>query len=76
MNSPSGVHSGETYRLPLPWVTCVVSFKSKDMIQTLSPPLRSETNATFLPSGLKRGCMSYARPLVSRVAAPPVIGMV
>lgn len=62
--------------MPLPWVTWVVSFRSSDMIQRLSPPLRSEMNATFLPSGLNRGCMSYGSPLVSRVAAPPLIGMV
>src|SRR5918999_1761396 len=46
------------------------------MIHTLSPPDRSETNATRLPSGLKRGWTSYAIPLVSRVARPPAIGIV
>src|SRR6476661_6999859 len=48
---PSGVHSGETYMLLLPFVSCVVSFLSRDMIHTFSPPERSLTNTIFLPSG-------------------------
>src|SRR5262245_41343766 len=46
------------------------------MIQTLSPPLRSETNTIFFPSGLKRGAASNARPVVNAVALPPEIGIV
>ena len=56
MYLPSGVHSGDVKPLSLPLVICAESLRSSDMVQTLSPPLRSETNATFLPSGEKRGC--------------------
>ncbi len=44
--------------------------------QTFSEPLRSLMNTSFLPSDENAGCMSYACPLVIRVASPPVIGSV
>ncbi len=74
MYFPSGVHSGETYWLLFPLVSWVVSLPSSDMIQRFSPPLRSETKTTRLPSGERRGCASYAIPLVRRVARPPADG--
>src|SRR5512135_2138980 len=39
---PSGVNTGDTYRLSFPFVSWSVSFLSRDMIQRLSPPLRSD----------------------------------
>ncbi len=44
------------------------------MSQTFSMPLRSLVKAIVLPSGEKRGCESYAGPLVIARAAPPAIG--
>src|SRR5688500_5048770 len=46
------------------------------MVQTLSPPSRSDVKTMSLPSGLNRGCASNAMPLVSCVASPPAIGTV
>jgi hypothetical protein len=57
-------------------VTWVVSVKSSRMVQTFSPPLRSEMKTTDSPSGLNRGCASNASPSVIRVALPPVMGRV
>ena len=74
--SPSGTHSGERKRLLLPRDTCVVSVLSRRIVHRLSPPLRSEMNATDSPSGLNRGCTSKAIPVSSGDALPPVIGMV
>jgi hypothetical protein len=62
--------------LLFPWVIWVVSLRSSDRVQRFSPPLRSDTKTTFLPSGLNRGWASKAGPLVSRVAVPPAIGRV
>ena len=41
-----------------------------------SIPLRSLVNAIVLPSGEKRGCVSYAGPEEIAFAAPPEIGSV
>jgi hypothetical protein len=52
---------------------------SASITQMLKRPPRSLVKAIDLPSGLKRGCMSNAGPLVSRVAGAvplPAIGMV
>src|SRR5688572_8306347 len=38
------------------------------------PPVRSETNATVLPSGEKRGCDSFAECETSNRASPPASG--
>src|SRR6188474_2635453 len=46
------------------------------MVQTLSPPSRSDVNTTDLPSGEKRGCASYIMPFVNCVAVPPAMGSV
>jgi hypothetical protein len=60
----------------LPVVICVVSFMSSDIVHTPSPPLRSDVKTIFVPSGLKRGCASYAIPEVRAVARPPAAGIV
>ncbi len=73
---PSGAHSGDIHRLPLPFVICVVSPVATSSVQRLSPPLRSDTKTIFAPSGLKRGCVSNAIPSVIRVAVPPSMGSV
>ena len=70
------MYVGECTRLSFPFVICTVSRTSSDWIQTLSPPLRSETNTTRRLSGLNRGCASNAMPLVSRVAVLASIGIV
>jgi hypothetical protein len=54
-----------------PWVTCVVSIMSSDMVHTLSPPLRSEMKTTFFPSGLKTGRMSADGANVTCRTSPP-----
>ena len=74
--SPSGDHSGEVYRLSLPFVICVVSVPSTLITQRLCPPLRSDTNTISDPSGLKRGWLSKAGPVRKGVAVPPSTGMV
>ena len=59
--------------------TCFAFFPSASIVQMFQRPSRSLVNAIRLPSGLKRGCMSKAGPLVMRVAgaAPlPAIGIV
>src|SRR6478752_2004579 len=76
MYLPSGVNSGDVYRLSLPFVISTVSRLSRDSVQRLSPPLRSDTKTIFFPSGLNRGWLSIAMPLVRRVAVPPAIGSV
>ena len=72
---PSGSQTGDRYEASHPVVSGRGSPPS-GRIQTLSSPLRSETKTIWLPSGLKRGCMSWARPCVSRVAVPPLMGIV
>src|SRR5687767_4533772 len=73
---PSGVHSGDRYRLVFPYVICFVAVVVRSMVQTLSPPSRSDVNTTNRPSGEKRGCASYIMPRVNAVAVPPAIGIV
>ena len=48
--------------------TCFAFFPSASIVQMFQSPSRSLANAMRLPSGLKRGCMSKAGPLVMRVA--------
>ena len=56
--------------------TCFAFFPSASIVQMFQRPSRSLENAMRLPSGLKRGCMSKAGPLVMRVAwevpVPPI----
>jgi hypothetical protein len=75
MYLPSGEYSGERYTLARPRVTSFTSFVARSSVCTLSAPCRSEMNTSVLPSGLNRGWVSKARPLVSRVASPPANGM-
>ena len=53
--------------------TCFAFFPSGSIVQMFQRPSRSLANAMRLPSGLKRGCMSKAGPLVMRVAWPPPV---
>jgi hypothetical protein len=76
MYFPSGVHSGCSARFAAPRETWIVSKPSVAMTQMFWPPERSEVNATWVPSGEKRGWASKAMPEVSCVAWPPVMGMV
>jgi hypothetical protein len=76
MYSPSGVHSGLTYRSCFPLVICTVSARSRESVHRFSPPSRSEVNTMRFPSGLKRGWVSKPMPRVSRFACPPVIDTV
>ena len=48
--------------------TCFAFLPSASIVQMFQRPSRSLANAMRLPSGLKRGCMSKAGPLVMRVA--------
>jgi len=52
---------------------CLASFPSTSIVQMFHRPSRSDENAMRAPSGLKRGCMSKARPLVMRVAGDPPV---
>jgi hypothetical protein len=67
---------GDSYRLVFPLVSCFASLLSRSIVQRFSPPSRSETNSTFAPSGLKRGCASNAMPVVNATAWPPSMGRV
>ena len=76
MYFPSGVHSGEMKSVVFSFVTCTVSEPSAAMSHRFSAPLRSDTKTMRSPSGLNRGCTSYAMPCVMLVASPPVAGIV
>jgi hypothetical protein len=56
--------------------TCFALLPAWSIVQMFVVPLRSLATAISFPSGLKRGCMSNAGPLVMRVAVPPSIGTV
>jgi hypothetical protein len=45
------------------------------MTQMLSPPSRSEVNATHFPSGDQRGCTSHDTPPDRSRARPPSAGI-
>ena len=51
MYLPSGVHSGDQYRVFLPFVSGRASVPSGFAIQMFSSPLRSERNTILDPSG-------------------------
>ena len=55
---------------------CFAFFPSRSIVQMFVAPLRSLAKAISLPSGLKRGYMSNAGPVVMRVAVPPSSGIV
>ena len=71
---PSGDQAGELTVLALSAVTGRAFLPSWSAIHTFSIPPRSLANAIHLPSGLNRGCTSYAVPLVMRRASPPAMG--
>ena len=68
MYSPSGDHVGLLMNQRRSREICFGSFPSTSMVQMFHRPSRSLVSAMRLPSGLKRGCMSKAGPLVRRVA--------
>ena len=53
--------------------TCFGFLPSASITQMLNRPSRSLVKAISLPSGLKRGCMSKAGPVVSRVAGAAAV---
>lgn len=75
MNWPSGDHAGLLMNHRLSRETCFASAPSRPIVQMFVAPFRSLAKAMRLPSGLNRGCMSNAGPLVIRVADPPSIGI-
>jgi hypothetical protein len=76
MYLPSGVHSGDQYRVFLPLVSGRGFEPSPLAIHTFSSPLRSERNTILVPSGAYRGWLSNITPEVIRRASPPAIGKV
>ena len=68
MYCPSGAHAGLFTNQRLSREICFSFFPSPSIVQMFHSPSRSELNAMRDPSGLKRGCMSNAGPLVIRVA--------
>ena len=81
MLCPSRVHVGWLRRRKLSLVTWRGWEPSTFITQILSPPLppspvRSETKAICVPSGLKAGCMSHAGPPATHEASPPAKGIV
>jgi hypothetical protein len=69
MYAPSADQAGLLMNQRFSRDTCFAFFPSVSIVQMFQRPSRSLANAMRLPSGLKRGCMSNARPLVMRVAA-------
>src|SRR5213075_1508713 len=76
MYLPSGVQSGDAYRLFVALVSAFLCEPSGSHSQTFSAPLRSDKKTIRLPSGDQRGCESNAGPEVMRVAVPPATGIV
>ena len=79
MEWPSAPHAGLFTNQRFSFDTCRASLPSASTVQMFHSPSRSDEKAMRLPSGLKRGCMSKAGPLVIRSAddAPlPPTGMV
>ena len=79
MKSPSGAHVGLFTHHFSSRDTAAGFLPSASITQMLNRPPRSLVKAIRLPSGLKRGCMSKAGPVVSRVAGAaavdPAIGI-
>jgi hypothetical protein len=79
MKSPSGAQVGLFTHHFSSRDTAFGFLPSASITQMLKRPPRSLVNAISLPSGLKRGCISKAGPLVRRVAGAaavePAIGI-
>src|SRR5579863_499025 len=76
MNRPSAVHVGETNPVFSSLVSARGLLPSALTIQRFVAPLRSLTYTMCLPSGEKRGSLSYDSPDVIGFAVPPCMGSV
>ena len=71
---PSGLQTGLLTSRKSSRLICFGSPPVVEIVQTLSPPLRSLMKAISEPSGLNRGIMSHAIPFVRASASPPPMG--